>query len=299
LTQALIGQFGYFGIALVLVLGGLGLPVPEEAPIIAAAVLSRLDRMSWPLALASCLGGVLLGDFIVYSLGFIYGEKVTSLRLTRKFLTKAREAQIQGYFHRHGFKILILGRFAVGFRTAAYLTAGILKLPPLKLFLTDLFAASLSTCLMFGLGYVFAYQIEQTLDRAKYWLTAAAAVLVAAGLLYRYYRARQRAGLPVGPKVLESVDMPLPPDDLHAHSGEIRALTPPKPPESRPAEVFPVTFLGEGLSSGSGIRPAPAVEPPSAPPGAPARPVGVAAAPARPDSRAPLQAEPLPTEPRG
>ena len=68
-----------------------------------------------------------------------------SLPLTRKFLTPAHEAQIKGYFHRHGFKILILGRFAVGFRTAAYLTAGILKLPALKLFLTDLFAASLST----------------------------------------------------------------------------------------------------------------------------------------------------------
>ncbi len=57
--------------------------------------------------------------------------------MTRKLLTLDRETQIKGYFHRHGFKILILGRFAVGFRTAAYLTAGILQLPVLKLFLTD------------------------------------------------------------------------------------------------------------------------------------------------------------------
>ena len=76
--------------------------------------------------------GCSLGDFVVYFLGFFYGEKVLSLPLTRKFLTRAREAQIKGYFHRHGFKILILGRFAVGFRTAAYLTAGILKLPALQ-----------------------------------------------------------------------------------------------------------------------------------------------------------------------
>ena len=56
-----------------------------------------------------------------------------SLPLTRKFLTRPREAQIKGYFHRHGIKILILGRFAVGFRTAAYLTAGILRQPALPL----------------------------------------------------------------------------------------------------------------------------------------------------------------------
>ena len=109
--------------------------------------------MQSPLALASCLVGVLLGDLVVYFLGFFYGEKVLSLPLTRRFLTRQREAQIKGYFHRHGFKILVSGRLVPGFRTAAYLTAGILKLPTLKLLITDLVAASLSTFLMFGLGY--------------------------------------------------------------------------------------------------------------------------------------------------
>src|SRR5205823_12216600 len=133
---------------------------PEEAPIIAAAVLSHRGTMVWPAALASCFVGVLLGDFVVYYLGYFYGEKVLSFRLTRTVLTRQREAQIKGYFHRHGIKILILGRFAVGFRTAAYLTAGILRLPALRLLFADLFAATLSTLLMFGLGYAFAEQIR-------------------------------------------------------------------------------------------------------------------------------------------
>ncbi|MGE3821219.1 MAG: DedA family protein, partial [Isosphaeraceae bacterium] len=236
MTEELVGQLGYFGIALILVMGGLGLPIPEEAPIILAAILSKSGRMWWPLALGSCLLGVMLGDFIVYALGYFYGERVMSLPLTRKFLSPAREVQIQGYFHRHGFKILILGRFAVGFRTAAYLTAGILKLPMLRLFLTDLVAASLSTLLMFGLGYVFAHQIEQSLDRAKYLLCAVAAV-VGLWLLHRYYEARRRAGQPVGPAVLVSPNVPLPPDDLQAKSGEFRAMTPAAPepaPKSEP-----------------------------------------------------------------
>lgn len=234
MTEQLIGQFSYFGIALLLVLGGLGLPVPEEAPIILAAVLSKNERMWWPLALASCFVGVLLGDFVVYFLGYFYGERVLSLRLTRKFLTRPREAQIKGYFHRHGFKILILGRFAVGFRTAAYLTAGILKLPALKLFLTDLFAASLSTLLMFGLGYFFARQIEASFDQVKHWLTAIAAVAIAVWILHRYYKARRREGRPVGPPVLVSADVPLPPDDLHAPVPRPAEAAPPAPPETAP-----------------------------------------------------------------
>jgi membrane protein DedA with SNARE-associated domain len=214
-TEELIRHLGYPGIVLVLILGGLGLPVPEEAPVILAAVLSRKGAMWWPVALTSCLAGVLAGDFVVYFLGYFYGEKVLSFRLTRKFLTKAREVQIKGYFHRHGVKILILARFAVGFRTAAYLTAGILRLPALKLLAADLFAASLSTFAMFGLGYWFADWIETGMREIKDYLVVVVVTIAATWLLVRYYRARRRAGQLVGPPVALTDDVPLPPDDLH------------------------------------------------------------------------------------
>jgi membrane protein DedA with SNARE-associated domain len=249
LTETLIAKLGYLGISLILVLGGLGLPVPEEAPIIVAAVLSHKKAMFWPVAFGACLSGVLLGDFLVYLIGFVYGEKVMSLPLTRKFLTRARETQMQGYFHRHGFKILVLGRFAVGFRTAAYLTAGILKLPVLKLFLTDLLAASLSTSFFFLLGYAFADQIETSLNHVKYWLTAGVAGAVGAFLLYRYWKGWRTVGLRVGPKVLESLDEPLPPDDLHALSGEMRAYSPPVPAPAEPSLEAQTGPLPSGVSS--------------------------------------------------
>jgi membrane protein DedA with SNARE-associated domain len=229
LANDLILKFGYFGIFFVLVLGGLGLPVPEEAPIILAGILSRKGTMHWIPALASCFSGVLVGDFVVYFLGFFYGEKVLSFPLTRKFLTKAREAQIKGYFHRHGVKILILGRFAVGFRTAAYLTAGILRLPTLKLFLTDLFAASISTFLMFGLSYAFASKVEEGFQEAKHYVTPIFGVLLVIWLLHRYIKARMRAGERVGPPVLISDEAALPDDNLRP-----AAEAPPVVPESSP-----------------------------------------------------------------
>jgi membrane protein DedA with SNARE-associated domain len=262
MTENLIGHLGYLGIVLLLVLGGLGLPVPEEAPIILAAVLSKKQTMWWPLALASCFAGVLIGDFVVYFLGFFYGEKVLSLPLTRTFLTRAREAQIKGYFHRHGFKILILGRFAVGFRTAAYLTAGILRLPMLKLFLIDLFAASLSTLLMFGLGWRFAEWIEAGLQSAKHWVFLIAFCVLVGLLLYRFYWGRRRAGLPVGPPVLMGDDMPLPPDDLHpvglaAPAASDKVPGPPAVPG--PACVTPpAPAMTPKLDSALVDRPAPA-----------------------------------------
>ncbi len=200
--EDLVNRLGYPGIWLLLVLGGLGLPVPEEAPVILAAVLSRKGTMWWPYALTACFTGVLAGDFVVYFMGFFFGERVLSFPLTRRLLTRQREAQLKGYFHRHGFKILILGRFAPGFRTAAYLTAGILQLPTLKLFFTDLLAASLSTGLMFGLAYAFASQIEHGVREVQHWLLVGLAVGISAWLLQRYVKARRRAGRVVGPPVL-------------------------------------------------------------------------------------------------
>jgi membrane protein DedA with SNARE-associated domain len=242
LTEQLIGQLGYVGIALILILGGLGLPVPEEAPIILAAVLSRNAKLHGPLALASCLIGVLLGDLVVYFLGFFYGEKVLSLPLTRRLLTRQREAQIKGYFHRHGFKILVSGRFVPGFRTAAYLTAGILKLPTLKLILTDLVAASLTTFLMFGLGYAFADQIQSGIREVQQWVTVIVAVAVAVWLLVRYDKARRRAGLPVGPPVLDSDDVPLPDGDRRGVLPAERAAAMPYP--AAESESFPPESSG-------------------------------------------------------
>jgi membrane protein DedA with SNARE-associated domain len=255
LAEQIVAHLGYVGIALILILGGLGLPIPEEAPIILAAVLSRNARMIAVLAFATCMVGVLVGDFVVYFLGYYHGEKVLSLPVTRRLLTRAREAQIKGYFHRHGFKILILGRFAVGFRTAAYLTAGILKLPPLKLFLTDLVAATLSTSLMFGLGYVFANQIQSGIREAQQWFTAGLGLGVGLWLFYRYYKGRQRAGLPVGPPVLYGEEPPLPPDDLETYpvepAGEVDSLLEGRPPGA----PVPMPSRGRGATPSAGVTP--------------------------------------------
>ncbi len=247
MAEDFIGQLGYLGIIAVLVLGGLGLPVPEEAPIILAGVLSHRGQMDWPLALGASFLGVLLGDFVVYFLGYWHGERVLAWPLTRRFLTREREAQIKGYFHRHGVKILILSRFAPGFRTAAYLTAGILRLPTIKLLAADSTAAALSTSLMFAAGFFFTKWIEQSLEEVKRYSLVLLAAAVGGFLLYRYIKARLRAGRVVGPPVPVTDEVPIPPDDLAAEAAENetrqsapKTLPPPQPqpspkPDDQPA----------------------------------------------------------------
>ena len=178
--------------------------------------------------------GVLLGDLVVYFLGYFYGEKVLSLPLTRKLLTRQREAQIKGYFHRHGFKILVSGRFVPGFRTAAYLDGRYLATSHGQAILDrpGCGYAQHRAC-MFGLGYAFAHQIQSGIREVQQWIMLILAVGVASWLLYRYYDARNRSGMPIGPPVLDSDEMPIPDGDVPTAPTPSRQSVPPhKKPRS-------------------------------------------------------------------
>ncbi len=265
-SDLIVARLGYVGIILVLVLGGLGLPVPEEAPILLAAVLSRNGRMFWPVALASCFLGVLAGDFVVYALGYFQGERVLSFPITRRFLSREREAQIKGYFHRHGIRILITGRFVPGFRTAAYLCGILRDRPPMQAsFLADLCAATMSTLLMFGLGYFFTQWIETRWKQAQGYAIVAAGLGVVGFLLYRHYKAQKRGGAVVGPPVPVSDEVPVPVDDLR--SGIFRRPKPEAvlvvPP---PAEAASGVFTADTASVEPAAPPPPAPEPKPEPP---------------------------------
>jgi membrane protein DedA with SNARE-associated domain len=67
--QEFVDNFTYLGIFAVLLLGSLGVPIPEEMPILAAAVLSHDGIVRWWLALPVCLLGVLSGDMVLYWVG--------------------------------------------------------------------------------------------------------------------------------------------------------------------------------------------------------------------------------------
>ncbi|MFM8804938.1 MAG: hypothetical protein ACKOK8_13675 [Planctomycetia bacterium] len=52
-----IERGSYLGIVLFLTLTGIGLPVPEEVPIVAAGVASRLQQLRWYYALPASRAG--------------------------------------------------------------------------------------------------------------------------------------------------------------------------------------------------------------------------------------------------
>ena len=201
--QSFVEQFTYLGIYLVLLAGSLGLPIPEEMAIVAAGVMSHEGLMApWP-GLLVCLLGVLSGDVILYWTGRNGGERVLRWRPVRFLLTPDRESRLKVAYCRHAVKTIVAARHVAGFRAAAFLTAGIARVPFWKFVLTDGLTALLGVPFSFALAYFFTDHIKAIyadVHRIERWI-GLVVVLVVAVAVFLSVRKRER-------HMVEEVDGP-------------------------------------------------------------------------------------------
>jgi len=134
---------------------------------------------------------VLSGDCALYWLGHHWGEHILDWRVSRLVLTAERETVVKAAYHRHGIKIVFSARFVAGFRAAAFLTAGIVRIPFWKFLLVDGTAAVVGVPLGFGVAYLFTDQLPAILrgvHRFERIAILAGMVLLAVVIGYAAYR---------------------------------------------------------------------------------------------------------------
>ncbi len=191
------GHISYFGIILVLVLTGMGLPVPEEVPVVLSGWAAANGQLNPWLAFLACLVGAILGDCVVYAIGYHFGHNLLrEHRLLARFLKADREERVERMIQQHGLKVFFLGRFLMGLRSSVYLAAGVLRIPFRRFIAMDAFCATVVIGLFYGLSYRYAKQIEKLfawIRGAELTATLVAVVAVATiYVLYRRHRYRRR-----------------------------------------------------------------------------------------------------------
>lgn len=194
----------YLGIVLFLTLTGIGLPVPEEVPIVAAGVASRAGALQWYYALPACLIGAVLGDSLMYAVGRFFGARILRTHpWWSGFLTPEREKRIEELIQRHGIKAFFVARFLVGLRSPFYLTAGMLRVKYRWFLLSDILCASVVIGGFFGLSYLFGDRITGLIRSAERGLTLLAISLgVLAVVAFFWFRKRRLQMLDTDPEAL-------------------------------------------------------------------------------------------------
>lgn len=191
MTEQFIERYTYLGVLLTLLAGGLGMPIPEEVPIVTSAVLARHGIIRWWLALPLCLVAAVTADAVLYWVGRHYRDRIVRWRMTRLVLTPQRVDWLEQAYRRHGAKIVFSARHAMGLRPAAFLTAGAFGIPFWTFIAVDTGAALVSIPLGFGIAYLFTDEIMALvagLHRIERWLFLALLVLAAAWLAFRARR---------------------------------------------------------------------------------------------------------------
>jgi membrane protein DedA with SNARE-associated domain len=202
MLDRLIATSPYVGLYAALCLGGVGFPIPEEVPVLTAGVLAHRGIVRWWLALLVCLAGVATGDLTLYAAGRYWGERVLEVRLVRRFLSPERRDALEASYLRYGVLIVFAARHVMGLRAAAFVTAGVVKLPFWKFALADGVAIGYGIPLNFTIAYFFSEHLHAILAdvrRVESWMALALLVGLAAALGYTLWRRGRRLVVDAGP----------------------------------------------------------------------------------------------------
>jgi membrane protein DedA with SNARE-associated domain len=178
---------------LILYLCGIGLPIPEEVTLIAAAWITRGQDPYFMFGIA--LLGILAGDLSNYMIGRTFGYRLVRLPYFRRILSEERLRKVDHFFINYGNWTVFIGRFFAGFRFACYFIAGISRMKVHVFLLMDFLGAILSAGITFWLIRRFGEHIEQAVAyvrRAHYLVILAALLFIAVLVGWVLWRRRRR-----------------------------------------------------------------------------------------------------------
>jgi len=180
----LLSTYGYWVVGGIITLESMGLPLPGEATLIAAAIYAgSTQQLNIWLVIAAAAIGAILGDNIGYSVGREIGYRLLLRYGHYLQLTDARIKLGQYLFSRHGGKIVFLGRFVVLLRALAAFLAGVNRMSWPRFLLCNAAGAMLWAALYGGAAYYFGHTLEHVTKLAAFGLTAVAVIAVVISLI--------------------------------------------------------------------------------------------------------------------
>jgi membrane protein DedA with SNARE-associated domain len=132
-THSLVGLVhgcGYIGLALVVGLESLGLPLPGEGLLIMAAIYAGSTHNLNPylVGVAAAVGSI-IGQMAGYGIGMSVGYRLLRRYGARIGLSWRRLALGRLLFRRHGTKLVIVARFIIVLRVITAILAGANRMP--------------------------------------------------------------------------------------------------------------------------------------------------------------------------
>ena len=188
-----IENFPYLGMFVLLILGGVGLPFPEDATLIMCGLLISTQVVRPIPALLTVYAGLLIADLTLHFIGRKYGRQIVTHRRFRKIISPERLSYLEEKFNQRGVLFILMGRHFFGLRAQIFLVSGVMRMPSLKFLLADAFSSIFTIALMAGAGYLGGNSLgvlKRDLSRIEHIGILLLVTALIVYLLFRYFKSR-------------------------------------------------------------------------------------------------------------
>ena len=190
-----VADYGYWAVAIALLIEHAGLPVPAETALLFASFLAYSEHrlhLGWIIVVATCAGT--LGGAFGYALGYHGGRRLLDRYQAFFHISPAALARGESLFERYGASTIFFARFIFGMRLIVGPLAGVLRMR-LRPFLFFTFLGTAAwVSLIAGAGYLFGShwsELVRVLGRVNLAILIAVALVVLYVLWTRRTRSSQ------------------------------------------------------------------------------------------------------------
>jgi len=145
-----IGNLGYFGIFILMLLESSFIPFPSEVIMIPAGYLAFKGEMNLLFILISGVLGSLVGAWLNYILALKYGRNVIL-----KIISNNKLEQLELFFTNYGNISTFIGRLIPGVRQYISFPAGLAKMNKITFSIYTILGAGIWSIILILLGYFF------------------------------------------------------------------------------------------------------------------------------------------------
>ncbi|WP_068781324.1 DedA family protein [Paenibacillus sp. GM2] len=148
-----ITQYGYAAILVLLALGIVGLPIPDETLMLFVGYLASEHILNYFLAIIISFIGSVTGMAITYVIGRRVGSAIIEKCGKWVGLTPKRYDKVKNWFNKYGAWTIVFAYFIPGIRHVSGYMSGISHLPFRKYIVFCCTGALVWTILFISLGY--------------------------------------------------------------------------------------------------------------------------------------------------
>jgi len=190
-TTPLVEHFPYLGVFILLILGGIGLPFPEDATLLLSGFLVAQDVIKPFQTFLVVYLGLLISDLFLYWVGKKYGRMLVLHKKFQRIISADQLSKLEEKFKRRGVWVVLIGRHFMGLRAQIFLVAGVMRMSTIKFLIADAASALFTIAFMGGIGYAGGSTIQalqKDVKRIEHIGIVVFAILLAGWIFYKYFR---------------------------------------------------------------------------------------------------------------